>query len=64
MAVVTKKCYYSNTPKFILFYFYSSSLPKTILASQDPEAVEKEQEVVDLTVETSTASIILGNDFK
>ena len=25
MAVVTKKCYYSNTPKFILFKFYSSA---------------------------------------
>ena len=25
MAVVTKKCYNSNTPKFILFYFYSST---------------------------------------
>ena len=24
MAVVTKKCYYSYIPKFILFYFYSS----------------------------------------
>ena len=24
MAAVTKKCYYSNTSKFIQFYFYSS----------------------------------------
>ena len=24
MAVVTKKCHYSNISKFILFYFYSS----------------------------------------
>ena len=51
--------------KIILLYLYSSSLPKTILASQDPEAVEKEQEVVDLTVETTTTSaeasvVVLG----
>ena len=23
MAIVTRKCYYSNTPESILFYFYS-----------------------------------------
>ena len=32
----------------------SSSLPKTILASQDPEVTEKETEVVDLTVEANS----------
>ena len=32
----------------------SSSLPKTILASQDPEVAEKETEVVDLTVEANS----------
>ena len=26
MTVVTKKCYYSNNPKFILSLFYSSSV--------------------------------------
>ena len=29
MAVVTKKCYYSNTSKFIEFYFYSKSMMKS-----------------------------------
>ena len=29
MAIVTKKCYDSKTPKLTLFYFYSSS-PETI----------------------------------
>ena len=34
MAVVTKKCYYSNILKFILFYFYSSTkYPRQAAAS-------------------------------
>ena len=36
MAVMTKKCYYSNTSKFILFYFYSSFIHGASETTQDP----------------------------
>ena len=39
MAVVTKKCYYSNSPKFILFYFHSRSLAKLKEYEKQVEAI-------------------------
>ena len=51
MAVVTNKCNYSNTPKFILFYFFSSvpQLPKgTIVlpARTEPSSQQYSQPTV------------------
>ena len=52
MAIVTKKSYYSNTSKFILFYFYSSMW----LRNQDDDT-KKLYSNPDITFEEVDASV-------
>ena len=68
MKVVTKICYYSNIPKFILFYFYSSivrpvSLNGQLKLSQDCDHLEKALEPILNTINTWN-EIALENKLK
>ena len=42
MAIVTKKCYYSNLPKAIYFYFYSRLSLELLNKVRNPEAASSQ----------------------
>ena len=52
MAVVSKKCYYSNTSKFIQFYFYSSAC-REVASSCIPNIIES---LIHITTEAEKFS--------
>ena len=57
MAIMTKKCYHSNTPKFLLFNFYSSrldlGLPPPQTAPEDLRVVARK---IDFPIVTNTTA--------